>query len=268
MLINPYISFPSGGSYDPDAQAFIDAAGLTDTTQKDAINTLVVDLKADSLWSKFYALYPFVGGTASTHKWNLVDPQDTDGAYRLTAVGAGSITHSSSGVTFNATACYNSHLNPSVVAADNWHMSHYNQLTVVSGSYDMGAFQTSGTKEWASTITSGSLYYITFDSFAGLNTTYLVKTLTNTQGFCIGTIDSGGTTGLYLDGVSKDSGTLSRTNLNSNIGVGGQLNGSTIRGTSTNMQAFASIGNNLTATDVTNLDTIVTAYQTALGREL
>jgi hypothetical protein len=44
----------------PDAQAFITAAGITGTTQVDAINALVNGLQADGLWTKMKAIYPFV----------------------------------------------------------------------------------------------------------------------------------------------------------------------------------------------------------------
>ena len=57
---------------------------------------MVVSLKSASLWSEFYALYPFVSGSAIGHKYNLIDPQDTDAAYRLTFLGG--ITHSSTGM--------------------------------------------------------------------------------------------------------------------------------------------------------------------------
>jgi hypothetical protein len=88
-------------SVDSDAQAFITAAGITDPTQQTAINTLVVGLKADSLWTSMYAIYPFVGGTASSHKWTLKDPRDLDVANRL--LFNGGITHSSNGMLFNGT---------------------------------------------------------------------------------------------------------------------------------------------------------------------
>ena len=55
----------SSAATDADADAFIAAAGITDATQKSAINTLVVGLKADSLWTKMKAIYPFVGGTVN-----------------------------------------------------------------------------------------------------------------------------------------------------------------------------------------------------------
>lgn len=91
----------SGASYDSDAQAFFTATGITDATQKTAVNTLVTALKAASIWTKYVAIYPFVGGAATTHKFNLKDPQDTDAAYRLTF--SGGWTHNANGVTGNGT---------------------------------------------------------------------------------------------------------------------------------------------------------------------
>jgi hypothetical protein len=44
----------------PDAAAFIAAAGITGTTQVDAVNALVNGLQTDGLWAKMKAVYPFV----------------------------------------------------------------------------------------------------------------------------------------------------------------------------------------------------------------
>lgn len=57
--------FASG--VDSDASAFITATGLSGTTQKSAITTLVKDLKASGLWSKMKAVYPMV-----TDNYNLL----------------------------------------------------------------------------------------------------------------------------------------------------------------------------------------------------
>ena len=91
-------------SVDPDAQAFITAASITDPTQQSAINQLVVDLKGYGVWTKMKALYPFVGGTAAQHKWNLKDPRDLDAAFRLTFTNAW--THASTGMTPNGTSAF------------------------------------------------------------------------------------------------------------------------------------------------------------------
>lgn len=106
----------AGPVYDPDAQAFITAAGLTDDTQKSAINQLVLDFKKAGTWGLMLAIYPFIGGSAVTHKWNLRDPRDTDASYRLTF--SGGWTHSSTGAWANGTNAYaNTYINPSTSVA-------------------------------------------------------------------------------------------------------------------------------------------------------
>ena len=46
---------------DADANAFLVAASITNSTQVSAINVLTVDLKSANIWSKMKAIYPFVG---------------------------------------------------------------------------------------------------------------------------------------------------------------------------------------------------------------
>lgn len=87
------------GGLDADAQAFLTATGITDGTITSAINTLVVGLKSNNLWSKIQAAYPFVGGTATTCKFNLKDPADTNAAFRISF--AGTITYNANGITGN-----------------------------------------------------------------------------------------------------------------------------------------------------------------------
>ena len=88
-------------TFDPDAQAFFTASGLTGATELNAVNQLVLDLKGFGIWTKMLAIYPFVGGTATTHKWNLKNPLDTNAAFRLTF--SGGWTHNSLGIKMNNT---------------------------------------------------------------------------------------------------------------------------------------------------------------------
>jgi hypothetical protein len=98
---------------DPDAEAFLTATGITDATITSAINTLVLDLKSDGIWTKMKAIYPFVGGTATTHKFNLKDPRDLDAAFRLSFFGG--ITHSITGMQGNGTNGYaNTNIRPTL----------------------------------------------------------------------------------------------------------------------------------------------------------
>jgi hypothetical protein len=98
--------FSLGGfAFDADALAFITATAISDTTQQLAINQLVLDIKSyGSAWTKLKGIYPIVGGTATTHKYNLKDPRDLDAAYRLSF--SGGWTHSSTGAKGNGTNTY------------------------------------------------------------------------------------------------------------------------------------------------------------------
>jgi len=98
------IAAPKFTCTDTDALAFLQAAGITDSIISNAVCSLVVGLKADGIWNKFNAIYPFVGGTASTHKWNLKDPRDLNAAYRLTFNGGW--THDSQGIKGNGANTY------------------------------------------------------------------------------------------------------------------------------------------------------------------
>lgn len=56
-----YNQVPFGrGGIDPSAAAYFAATGITGATQQTAIDNLVKGLKADGLWSKMKAVYPFV----------------------------------------------------------------------------------------------------------------------------------------------------------------------------------------------------------------
>lgn len=136
MIINPYIF----GGWDIDALAFINATGITDVTQKNAINTFVIDLKSANIWAKMKAIYPFVGGTAFNHKFNLKDARDLDVAYRLSFIGGW--THSNNGALGNGTTAYADtfFLPSSVYSANQFNVgvSYYKDKSTAftNGSYD------------------------------------------------------------------------------------------------------------------------------------
>ena len=140
ILANYGILSSSGGvSFDADALAFITAASITDATQKTAVNTLVTDLKTASIWAKMKALYPFVGGSASSHKWNLKDPRDLDAAFRLTFYGG--VTHSATGIKGNGTNAFaNTFWTQSVNGTvNNQAIGLYNRTNNNDNGIDMGA---------------------------------------------------------------------------------------------------------------------------------
>lgn len=127
-------------SYDGDAQLFFDANTGLSSTQKGAVNALVLALKSDGIWNRMVAIYPFVGGTAAAHKWNLKDPRDNDLAFRLSFLGGW--THDASGALPNGTTGYaktfiDVHEN---CPQYSFHGSFYNAANVAPGASDYFLF--------------------------------------------------------------------------------------------------------------------------------
>ena len=123
--------------YDKDAQAFIDSSGISDSTQKFAIYNLVAQLKDSLLWSKFTAIYPVIGGTAATTKWNLKDPRNLDAAYRITFYG--NPVYASTGILFPTISDFgDTHLNDTGMIFNDNAISYYSRTQNSVSGYDMG----------------------------------------------------------------------------------------------------------------------------------
>ena len=255
-----------------DAQAFVTAANIEDQVQADAINTLVIDLKANNIWNSMSALYPFVGGTATQHKFNLKNPLNTDAAFRL--VFNGGWTHSSDGALPNGTNAYaDTKLNPlSVLTLYSNHISYYSRTNNNSGvDFDMGVGTNLG-------YMSNSLFIRRSSNTAGYDSGNVISTNrisfsnANSLGFYNGSITANNSRKYYKNGVSQISNTtiLTQDNSNANIFIGAynEYNGSGASYYGTKQCAFASIGAGLTDTDATNFYTAVQTFQTTLGRQV
>ena len=253
---------------DPDAVAFLTATGITDPTISLAIDTLVKELKAYGIWTKMKALYPFVGGTASTHKFNLKDPQDTNAAFRLQFVGGW--THSSTGALPNGTNAYaNTFLTPFTSLFQNSaHLSYYSRTNFLIGGMDIGVFDLGtlvGTHLGISY--SGNLGQMRARINSSTpSTTY---TPTNTGGlFSISRIAAASFKG-YRNGASQFtqlSSTLSPPNFPIYLGA---IDLSTVASDYSNKEsALASIGDGLDDTEMANFYAAVQSFQTTLGRQV
>jgi len=86
--------------WDQNALDFLGAAGITVSGQSNAVNQLCVNAKANGWWSLCDVIYPFVGGTATTHKYNLKNPA----AFQIT--WNGTPTQDANGVTGNGSSMY------------------------------------------------------------------------------------------------------------------------------------------------------------------
>lgn len=252
---------------DADAQAFITAAAITDATQQAAIDTLVTGLKTDGIWTKMKAIYPFVGGTATTHKWNLKDPRDLDAAFRL--VFNGGWTHSSTGATPNGTNGYaDTKLVPSSVLAQNSsHLSYYSRTAATASiAGEIGSVRTIVPLQYFHSHLryTGDIYYM----LLAANTIPTV-TNTNSQGFFNGSRTNSTSIAHFRNGVNLANASSTSVALNSlNVFIGSLNIDGTPSNFSTKQAAFSSIGDGLTDTDAANLYTRVQAFQTSLSRQV
>lgn len=249
---------------DADANAFIAAAGITDPTQMSAICTLVTDLKANSLWSPMIAIYPFVGGTASTHKWNLKDPRDLDAAFRLTF--SGTWTHSSTGADPNGSNAYaNTYAVPSTNLTNNdFHISYYSRESSTGVKEIFGSFL-NGSNNIQFIINNSYTGEVSFEAYA--SATRATGDATNSIGYLVGSKTSSTSNTVYKNATSINTNTTSGGGV-PNIALylaAVNINGSA--GLYTNTEcAFTTIGAGITSGQVTTLNTIVEAFNDALGR--
>lgn len=275
-MSNPIITFYSqnklsGPTFDADAQAFFTAAAITDATQKTAVNTMVTSMKTNNLWSKFIAIYPFVGGSANSHKYNLKDPRDLNVAYRLSFVGT--FSHTSQGVNADSGQFWaDTYINTNTLAFDKLTLAMYINATASNASlscYDSGAYD--GTNLGLLAGCSGNTTFY----FGAGSTSWVTNVETNTIGFYAGTNTgssgtSGGTSSLYKNGsiVKTSASNFARVNQNLTL-FANNVNGVKGIDMSSRRQAFYAVSNDfLTDTDMANLYTIVQTYQTALGRQV
>ena len=251
--------------YDADAQAFITAAVITVLVQMTAINELTIGLKADGLWTSMMALYPFVGGTATQHKYNLKNPLNTNAAFRL--VFNGGWTHSSTGATPNGTNAYaDTYFIPSTnLTTSSAHFSKYNRTNdligiKIDGVYDNLPSQTFFQNNYTDANgligeVGGIVSYIQTDT-RGLFT--IVRTATNSSKVFKNATQQG-VTNINTISTLPDFNVFIGTR--NNAGAGGLFYNSY-------ECAFSSIGLGLSNTDATNFYTRVQAFQTTLGRQV
>jgi hypothetical protein len=247
-----------GDGIDPDAEAFIIAAGINKPIQEAAINDLVIGLKADGLWTKMKAIYPFVGGTATAHKFNLKDPRDLDAAFRL--VFFGGWTHDINGSQPNGTNGYaDTKLNVSTqLSLNNTHISIYSRTNAQGLFCDIGGNLALPALNIFPNF-NGDAYFRVNDGGGG------TAANTNTLGLFMANRISSTESRNRINGVLKIVTANSTSLQNSNLFLGkGELNSFY----SPRQQAFASIGNGLTDTEAANLYTRVQAFQTALSRQV
>ena len=250
-------------SFDPDAQLFITAAEITSTLEQGAIDDLVIGLKADSLWDKMLAIYPFVGGTATTCKYNLKNPATFELVFNGTWISA---NFTSNGIQPNGTDTYaNTNFIPSSSgwALGNSSISAYSRTNNVNTGSLWGTKTAATNTSLYSNLITGTGTNILHNTNASqapfplpttsainlmssrINTTDLIIAVNETASSYVKAEGALSSRPIFLS-ARNDNGT---TNLYSNREL-----------------AFAHIGTGLTIPECTSLYTRIQAFQTTLGR--
>ena len=263
-----FTPFANDNQFDPDAGAFINATGIGGI-EAEAINSLVNELKAGNVWSSILALYPYVGGTAQTCKFNLINPQDTNTAYRLTF--AGTWTFDSKGATPNgAGGTYaDTYVNPSLTpfSTTSYHLSYYcpaqyaagDLIDIGQGDYNAGGESTI-TPRW----TGDTAYFICYNSAttAGFYST----TNATSTGYWLSNRVSTGQQGWKNGSKLGTSATNGATTANRTFYIAAENNGTGTYRNSPRKHIIDTMGTGLTDTQAFNLSNSVQKFVTTLNK--
>jgi len=209
------------------------------------------------------AIYPFVGGSAASHRFNLKDPRTVDAAYRLTFVGGW--THSSAGAQSNGT---NGYANPNINAnqiftSTDGLMGVYTPSTsLINSSYIYGVSNMADS-EWGMYYSSGSLGF-------GMYRSNSVSSTTTLPGLSAIGMETNGHRSVYKNNsrlISSAAGFISMPqNLKMYLSAR-NANGNT-DGFASGLYSFSFISSTLTLTEYSAFYTAVQKYQTTLGRQI
>jgi len=251
VSVNSFVASGGGGGFDADAQAFFDrvtaAGGTLSATEKTAVDTLVLDLKSNSLWTGLLAIYPMVGASAAACSQNLKSSS-------FTGTFNGGWTFASTGVTGNGTNNYmQTSLNPSIILLTNANIGFYGRTTFTGASSYPLAW---GCNAAVPYYLGGPQYT---DSYFGYTN------ISNMSGY-IGFFQRSGTVGAQnrrLGTLSKGTNTANYVPANGNL-----LLGYSNADTTNSEIAFFSIGNYITTTAQDTFYTLVQAFNTTLSRQV
>lgn len=254
-------SVAGGVTYDADAQAYFTAnTAITNAADKNAINTFYLGLKSDGIYTKIKAMYLPIWGSAASSKWNLVNPLDTDAAFRLTF--STGWTFSSSGMTpSNANA--RTYYTPSVNALlDSNHVSYYSRTNSAGTEVEIGCSTGGNPPQTFLEIRTASTTY------GAVNQTGFVSgSDANSLGFYIASRTASNVIKVNKNGsVIASAGTTASTSRPAiEIRIGGLFNGTTLPFPTTKQCSFSSLGDGLTDTECTNFRSRVNTLMTYFG---
>jgi hypothetical protein len=247
---------------DADAQAFFDrvttAGGSLSATEKTAVNTLVLDLKGYSIWSKMKAIYPMVGASAAACAQNLKSSSFT-GSF------SSGWTFASTGVTPNGTSAYmDTNLTTNTnLSLNSTHIAYYSRTnTTVGNKFDFGS--SSGSAELYICYKAYGTQYATVHN-GGIE----YNSLPNTLNLLHFNRTASNQFKIFKNGSLHQTLSVNSTSLNNLSNYLGCINFNGNADLFTNREcSWASLGDGLTDTEASNFYTAVQAFQTTLSRQV
>ena len=253
--------------YDSDAQAFFDrvtaAGGTLTTTEKTATNQLVLDLKANSLWTPMKAIYPMVGASAAACAQNLKSSS-------FTGTFTSGWTFSANGVQGNGTSAY---MDTNFAPASNLTLSSGHDSVYLRTNLPISTQVAFGVEQV--TLQRMVLFPYAFNvgwisDLYDNSTSRISSSSGPSTGFIVASRASSSSHKLFRNSTQLASSTSATVGtlptLNYYIGAF-NANGS-VNFYGTNQIAFYSIGDGLTDTQASNFYTAVQAMQTTLSRQV
>jgi hypothetical protein len=244
---------------DIDAFNFIITLGTLTFEEKLAVETLAMNLKTFNIWNKLRAIYPMVGRTAATHKFNLKDPRDLDAAYRLSFIGGW--THSRTGAFPSVNGYADTFIN----------LNTMNSINDISfGYYSRTNSQSFGSFGWAvpTSLSPPVEFYLRYSNNARFAYIFdnagASQAINDCRGFnAVSRIASNIKFILQANVITRSadtsSGSLSSRNFYFSRGPQGYENREI---------AFGFVGDGLTLADMRNLNATVQTFQIMLQRQI
>lgn len=248
-------------SVDEDLEAFLTATAIPEGALSDALESLIASLKETELWDKCHAAYPFVGGNSTAHKFNLKSPLDVDASGRL--VYNDSPTHDANGMTVDHV---NDRANTKIVPVaegfeDTTGFSYgfYSRTDISFNGYILGCYPNAFYYgDSGSQYISNGAGYVQFNGATSLKGTHIINRA------------PGNITSIrYIkNGALKEEKSSAFVSYpNTEFLIGSILDGETYYYPEVSVNfGFVWIGEGLTPTEEADLSSIITAFQTALGR--
>jgi hypothetical protein len=269
------IGSQSVSDIDPEVLAFFarvdSAGGILSTTEQNAIEALVQQIKNDGIWTKIKAIYPYVGASAAACAQNLKSSS-------FTGVFYGGWTFASTGVTPNGTNAYfDTQLKPSTaLTAFNTSIGVYNRIPVDAPA----PFVPIGIADPTNNPCMFLRYYTNvWQSFQNSETTrgqiqvsWGVNSWSDIKGFWQSSRTTSQLHKVFRNGASIATSTQTETSditqLNFNIYVAARNRNVGIDGFDKVAKSFAFIADGLNDTESLAFYNAVQAFQTTLSRQV